>query len=388
MYKSIYTLMILLALPLTAMAAKVPPAFPFEEDDRIVFVGATTLEREYEHGYIETYLTVFNHDKNLTFRNLAWSGDTVWGESRASFDTAKEGFERMVTHIHEAKPTVIMLQFGQNESFAGEAGLEHFLEGYNHLLDTLSEIEARIVFLSPTLHENLGPPLPDPTERNKDIHLYADAIKTLAEERKGTYLDLTRIIINPHNADPVHLTYNSLHFTAYGHWKFAQRICQALGYHAPKFQTHPGGNFEALSSIFFTPALPEDAPNTVQSTEVYHAFMNPNITTSSTFTLDDASLTKQPIDGAPGYVRVEGLPEIEQAEALRAAIIEKNRLFFNRWRPQNETYIYGFRKHEQGRYAEEIPQYDPLIEAQEARIRELSTPPVSKVTLHLQGGTR
>ena len=45
----------------------------------------------------------------------------------------------------------------------------------------------------------------------------------------------------------------------------------------------------------------------------------------------------------------------EQAEALRAAINAKNRLFFYRWRPQNITYLFGFRKHEQGNNAVEIP---------------------------------
>lgn len=48
-------------------------------------------------------------------------------------------------------------------------------------------------------------------------------------------------------------------------------------------------------------------------------------------------------------------------EALRALVVEKNRLFFHRWRPANETYLFGFRKHEQGRNAAEMPMFDPLI---------------------------
>ena len=52
----------------------------------------------------------------------------------------------------------------------------------------------------------------------------------------------------------------------------------------------------------------------------------------------------------------------------------KNRLYFYRWRPQNETYLFGFRKHEQGNNAVEIPQFDPLVAAQEALIRTLSVP--------------
>ncbi len=49
----------------------------------------------------------------------------------------------------------------------------------------------------------------------------------------------------------------------------------------------------------------------------------------------------------------------------------KDFLFFNRWRPQNETYLFGFRKHEQGQNAKEIPMFDPLIEQADKKIDEL-----------------
>ncbi len=68
-----------------------------------------------------------------------------------------------------------------------------------------------------------------------------------------------------------------------------------------------------------------------------------------------------------------------QASALRQAIHSKNKLFFDRSRPQNMAYIFGFRKHEQGNNAVEIPQFDPLIAAEEKKIaacRDL--PPLKK----------
>jgi lysophospholipase L1-like esterase len=58
-------------------------------------------------------------------------------------------------------------------------------------------------------------------------------------------------------------------------------------------------------------------------------------------------------------------------EPLRRAVVEKNRLFFHRWRPQNETYLFGFRKHEQGNNAAEIPLFDPLIAEKEKQIASL-----------------
>jgi hypothetical protein len=77
-------------------------------------------------------------------------------------------------------------------------------------------------------------------------------------------------------------------------------------------------------------------------------------------------------------VRFEGGPDFEQVERLRAAIVEKNQLYFHRWRPQNETYLFGFRKHEQGNNAREIPLFDPLVEAKEKEIAA-SRMPISHI---------
>ena len=62
-------------------------------------------------------------------------------------------------------------------------------------------------------------------------------------------------------------------------------------------------------------------------------------------------------------------------EPLRTLIREKNRLFFHRWRPANETYLFGFRKHEQGNNGAEIPLFDPLIEARDKEIAQALTAP-------------
>ena len=61
-------------------------------------------------------------------------------------------------------------------------------------------------------------------------------------------------------------------------------------------------------------------------------------------------------------------PDFEQVEKLREAIVAKNELYFHRWRPQNETYLFGFRKHEQGKNAKEIAEFDPFITKAEEEI--------------------
>ncbi len=68
-------------------------------------------------------------------------------------------------------------------------------------------------------------------------------------------------------------------------------------------------------------------------------------------------------------------------ERLRRLIVEKNLLYFHRWRPQNETYLFGFRKQEQGQNAREIPQFDPLVAKAEEEIGRLSKPVSHKYEL-------
>ncbi len=63
--------------------------------------------------------------------------------------------------------------------------------------------------------------------------------------------------------------------------------------------------------------------------------------------------------------------DFKKLEPLRQAIVAKNEQFFNKWRPQNETYLFGFRKHEQGKNAKEIVEFDPFIAKAEDEIDKL-----------------
>jgi len=77
----------LLVGPIALLPAPAGAAEPFEfkDGDRVVLLGNTLIEREQRYGYWETALTALHPNKDITFRNLGWSGDTVWGEARARF---------------------------------------------------------------------------------------------------------------------------------------------------------------------------------------------------------------------------------------------------------------------------------------------------------------
>ncbi len=383
----------MLSFPLRCLVAAlvVGPLFPtltaaepfaWRDGDRVIFLGNTLIEREQRHGYWEAALTRRHPDKGITFRNLGWSGDTVWAEARATFAEV-DGPRYLKAHIASLKPTVIVVGYGFNESFAGKEGLPKFQQGLNTLLDSLAGTKARIVVLGPQRQEDLGRPLPDPAANNARCALYGDAMKTIAEKRGYPFVEWESLL----GEQKTPLTDNGIHPTAYGYWRMAAALekglgqpeatweialadgkAKATGCKVKKIEANPT-RFEATDDMLPLPA-PSDAK--VKGERVVKIQgLTPG---KHVLSIDgQEAATASAAEWAAGVALTRG-PQFEQAEKLRAAIIEKNQTYFHRWRPQNETYLFGFRKKEQGQNAKEIPEFDPLVEKLEGEIAKLIVP--------------
>ena len=103
---------IFLSSALLAPAADAKPPFEFQDKDRVVLLGGTLIEREQKYGHWEAALTLANKGKAVTFRNLGWSADTVFGDSRAGFGSAVDGYQQLKLRVFEQQPTVIILGYG------------------------------------------------------------------------------------------------------------------------------------------------------------------------------------------------------------------------------------------------------------------------------------
>ena len=60
----------------------------------------------------------------------------------------------------------------------------------------------------------------------------------------------------------------------------------------------------------------------------------------------------------------------KEAESLRHAIVKKNTLYFHRWRPRNDAFVYGERKNEQAIAQTEPAKFEPFVTTQETAIRK------------------
>lgn len=306
-------LLLLTLLPRQTFSAeaKPPPVFELKDGDVVAIIGDAFAEREQVWSFLETRLLVRWPDRTIHFRNLGWSGDTVFGHARAMFDGPAQGMERLFKAVDEVKPTVIFVCYGMSESFDGESGLPTFREGLGDMLKNLEKPGVRIVLVSPIKHEKCPPPLPDPEAHNASLRLYVDAIRDIANQRGHRFVNL---FDGMDNSPGERLTENGIHLNEWGYWVATGAIEKELG----------------LAPL------------------------------------------KRPmeLDRAGGKVQVE--ERNDAAEKLRQTAIAKNVQYFNQYRPQNYTYIFGFRKHEQGQNAVEMPRFDKPIAEYETEITGLA----------------
>ncbi len=368
--------------------------FQLKDGDRVVLIGNTLIEREQRYGYWESALIRRFPDRNILFRNLGWSGDTVFGDARAGFGTAADGYRRLKEHVLALKPTVILVAYGLNESFQGKDGLPQFVRGLNQLLDDLELAKAHIVLLAPQKQEDLGRPLPDPTVNNQHLQLYRDTMRHIAERRNFQFVDLYDLLADAGKSGP--LTDNGLHLTPYGYWRSASALEHGLGLKPQPWRVEiKAGNATAegvkVANVQTAPlrfeATDSELPESPSPKATKAAASNRVLRVEGlpegkyVLRIDGKQVaTATAAEWGTGVAITSG-PEFEQSEQLREAVIEKNHLYFHRWRPENETYLFGFRKHEQGQNAKEVPLFDPLVEKQEEVIAKLRVPVMHRYEL-------
>ncbi|MCY7359389.1 MAG: GDSL family lipase, partial [Rudanella sp.] len=98
---------------------------PFElrKGDRVVFLGNSLFENDFQYGYLELALTTRWPDRDLTFRNLGWTGDNVFGVARSTITNPPTAYELLMDQLTKAQPTVVFVAYGGIEAEEGEAGI-------------------------------------------------------------------------------------------------------------------------------------------------------------------------------------------------------------------------------------------------------------------------
>jgi hypothetical protein len=265
-------------------------------------------------------------------------------------------------------------------------------------LSTAAGTSPRIVLMSPNNHEDLGRPLPDPADHNKNLKLYSDAIAGIAASRAGAFIDL--FAMTKEMSGPAKITTNGIHLSPIGYWVVAYLMIDSAP-HSPrgwrvtlsatgKVQEEKLGRVSDAQAkdglLRFTlqaEYLPPAPLAHGHSNEPGRDLLSITDLPAGRYQLKagDAVITTDTAQAWAHGVTVNRAAEAQQAEALRKVIVAKNFDYFNYQRPDNDSYILAFRKREQGKNAVEIPQFLPLVEEKEKQIAVLRVPKPVTYTL-------
>lgn len=433
--------------PGTTQAAHAQPSssrsvFELVDGDRVVLLGSGFVEAAQEYGYIELALTTRWPDRSVSFRNVGWSGDTVFGDARLHYTNPPGPYERLLDEATASRPTVVFVGYGSNVPFEEGDALGRFEEGLIRLLGDLErETGASIVLLSPPPHEaDMSPTSADDVRRiNESLQQASDVIENVARERGHFFVDVFSRLRRHEIELDVPITRDGIHLNDAGYFYLAAVIEEGLGLESRgwsvrmdvgsrtitgegrrvyAFDVNKNGLTFTLQPEFASVPPPEMLPpdavprfyarslavaglrdgfyvlTSKDSSAAALASEDHDAVTS----LDDRgdSLTSEVRGGssvawekiiAHTQTWAQGiqLPQTSldaRSERLRRLVIEKNRLYFNRYRPPNETYLVGFRSYEQGQNADELERFDSLIVEKEREIDRLKTP--SPLTLKLK----
>ncbi|QMU28071.1 GDSL-type esterase/lipase family protein [Adhaeribacter radiodurans] len=369
-------------------------AFELKDGDRVVFIGNSLFENDLQYGYLELALTTRWLNRNVTYRNIGWTGDTVWGEARSYITNPPTPYDLMMDQLTKAQPTVVFIAYGGIEAQEGEAGLSHFQEGLNKLLDKIEQLGAKAILLSPIpVLSALAPE--ELASRNAMLEKYGSAIAKTAAERNKRYIDVFKPLLARNKE--VALSDNGIHLNESGYYYLAAEVENGLGLTSRQesitidaakhtatatsaAKILDSGNKEALKFTVEERILPLPLPH--QSEKVAEEARVVKITGLKkgiyTLTADDSQvITASANKWKEGVVIRQGA-SFSQAEELREKIIKKNDLFFQQYRPLNKTYILGFRSYEQGRHVKTLDDLSYIITWLEGQIA-LNRAPKSKV---------
>lgn len=227
--------------------------------ESIVFIGNALAERMLNYGHFESLVYANFPEANITLRNMGYPAHTPAYRPEAgqpdpwAFPGAEKFRPEIQKHFgkgHYPMPDewlrtleadTIVAFFGFNESFDGPEGIANFKSELSAFVDHSltraynTKTAPKLVLATPIATENLEQyELPDSSERNRLLALYANVIREVAAEKQVGLLDL----FTP-SRQWAGETINGVHLSNSGYQKLAPLIFETLFGKAPATQPSP-----------------------------------------------------------------------------------------------------------------------------------------------------
>ncbi|GJM20621.1 MAG: hypothetical protein DHS20C15_05360 [Planctomycetota bacterium] len=272
-------------------------SFEFQPGDTIALVGGALAERMQHHGWLETRLQARLPELGLTFRNLGFAGDELTVQQRV------QGFGSADEHLTRVAADVIFAFWGFNESFAGEAGLPKFRADLAAYIEHTraqrynGESAPRLVLFSPAKFEDTKDPLlPERAAENARLGHYAAAMRDVAVEAGVPFVDLLGLSVYDQTNPTVSVEVNE----------------RLVGAFAPR----PPGSTPRRRTL-----------DGMQRTSDGNSFL--------AMVIDSALLDSESKSTGEEWRNAH--------DRVRPLVLEKNRLWFNRYRATDGYNVYGGR---------------------------------------------
>ena len=365
-----------------------------DQGNRVVLVGGALVSQMENHGYFESSVLRTFPNLDVTFRNIGWPADDVFGVARSQFGsaqntrswkppTAEDGFGSKVLsqHINEADPTTIIVGYGAQQAYAGR-DMELFLSGYRRLLNNLDSTNAKIILLSPPRQEVLLVDVEEVQKRNARLSTVRDEIANLADEFDAIFIDLfTHLVEEPQHS---RYTHNGVQLNEKGYEKMSQIMCEAL-------QVPTSNTFELILDTSHISPIKSAKNLSVKNIRTTIRGFSFDLSTAAlthlgrvTMPLPFAIYIDDQLMGRGDTSYWIGLQRDSlRFKKLQEKIAYKNRMHRYRLRPMNEAYIYLFRRHEMGHLAYEMDEFSALVAEAETEIKYLLDAPTHRVHIEL-----
>jgi hypothetical protein len=339
-----------------------PPAsaeFAIRDGDRVVLLGDSITEQRQYTTFIETYTLTRFPQWNLTFRNIGWGGDTAQG-----------GLGRAERDMLPLKPTFVTIDFGMNDHGyrAFDDGIfKNYIDKQTQLTALLKDQGARVALLTPQPIEDKRPD-PDKDVRNQFLRKMSDGLGEVATKQNVLFADqfdpYMAVMLKARQADPnaVIGAGDAIHPGPVGQTIMAWAVLKSLGAPAAVSSAELDGNggkvvaatgcqiagLKVAEGVVSFTRKDETLPAPVDPAGESVTKLIPLLADLSRYELkvtglsapkyqlliDDqpaATFTAQELAQGCNLTLTAG-PITEQARQVRNLVVEKNNLFFNRWR--------------------------------------------------------
>ena len=411
--------------------------FSIHDGERVAFLGDSITEQRLYTTFIEAYALTRHPRWKLSFRNLGWSGDTAWLRNRSGIDekalfaadgaTQQKMVEEAAEHglgrdVLPLAPTLVTIDLGMNDSYAAriEEAYPAFMRAEAALVEVLKRHGIRVTLLTPQAIEGNGP-APALDGANKALSTVAAGIGEIAA-RTGVpvidqYTPYLSLCVSAHAAQPNHFIFSDggdrIHPGPTGQTLMAWIILRGLGATAlvsratidrsAKTVVSAEGcridhlqvgeralSFDRLDDALPMPIHPDAAPALALAPILADLNRYELQVTGLPSLRYDIVIDGRPVSTATSEQLAQGWnlatsagPITDQVQSLLKLVMQKNNLFFSRWR---KVQLFAFPDWAQVPAvltvrSDELARLDRSIEQLEAQIDALRIPQVHHVEL-------